>query len=109
MDWIPLKTHNDLETIDAASQDADVFIFKHSTTCGISRFVLKDFQRDLGKVDLSKHKFYLLDLLKYRSISNAISTRYKVTHQSPQLLRIRKGAAIYHSSHSSISVSAISA
>lgn len=47
---------------------------------------------------------YLLDLLVYRSVSNAVAEQLGVQHESPQLLIIKNGKCIYHASHLAISV-----
>jgi bacillithiol system protein YtxJ len=47
---------------------------------------------------------YLLDLLSYREISNAIATRLQVPHESPQVLLIKNGECFYDESHLSITV-----
>ena len=46
--------------------------------------------------------FYLLDLIKYRSLSNKIASDFGIEHQSPQVLVIDKGKCIYNESHSGI-------
>ena len=45
---------------------------------------------------------YFLDLLEHRDISNAIAERFDVVHQSPQIIVIKDGKAIYDTSHESI-------
>jgi bacillithiol system protein YtxJ len=50
---------------------------------------------------------YFLDLLEYRSLSNEVTQRFGVEHQSPQLLLIRNGKAVYDASHSEIYVDAL--
>ena len=45
---------------------------------------------------------YYLDLLEFRPISNEITTRFKIEHQSPQILLIKNGAVVYDASHSAI-------
>jgi bacillithiol system protein YtxJ len=52
--------------------------------------------------------FYYLDLLNYRSISDAIALRFDVAHQSPQLLLIRKGKCVFSETHDSISADHVS-
>jgi len=44
-----------------------------------------------------------LDLLNHREISNEIAHRYHVSHQSPQIVVIRNGKAIFNESHDGIS------
>jgi bacillithiol system protein YtxJ len=44
-----------------------------------------------------------LDLLNHRDLSNEIASRYNVMHQSPQIVVIRNGKAVFNESHDSIS------
>ena len=48
------------------------------------------------------NNIYLLDLIKFRSISNQISNQFNVIHESPQILKIVKGKCVYHTSHQDI-------
>ena len=48
---------------------------------------------------------YYLDLISYRSLSNAVTETFDVFHESPQLLLIKDGECIYDASHLDISVS----
>ena len=48
--------------------------------------------------------WYLLDLLNHRDLSNEIASRYNVVHQSPQIVVIKNGKAVFNESHDSISV-----
>ena len=102
MAWIPLVDLGQLNEIVLASEAQPVIIFKHSTTCGISRMALKQFENEFDLQD--KVSPYFLDLLQHRDISNAIAERFVVQHQSPQLLLIRDGKSIFDASHSAISV-----
>ena len=45
INWIPLTTLDQLATIKAESETEFVLIFKHSTRCGISRMVIKQFEK----------------------------------------------------------------
>ncbi|MDC3103851.1 bacillithiol system redox-active protein YtxJ [Flavobacteriales bacterium] len=75
------------------------FIFKHSTRCSISKMVLSRFKSTNDSASLS---VYLLDLLKYRYLSNQIADSFNIKHESPQLLVIKDGECCKHSSHTSI-------
>jgi bacillithiol system protein YtxJ len=92
---------NQLDEIDAISQDKPVVLFKHSTRCSISRFALKQFDAEF-KYDEEKIDWYLLDLLNHRDISNEMAHRYNVQHQSPQIIVIRNGKAVFTATHDSI-------
>ena len=91
-----------LDVVDEISLSKPVVLFKHSTRCSISRFALKQFEAAFSYPE-DKIDWYLLDLLNHRDISNEIAHRYNVQHQSPQILVIRNGKAIYHDSHDGIS------
>lgn len=89
-----------LDEIVENSNNKTIVIFKHSTRCSISRFALKQFENEYSLED--KIDLYFLDLLNYREVSNEIANRFQVVHQSPQLLIIKNGVAVYDASHSEI-------
>ena len=99
--WLPLTSINQLEEIKELSKTESVFIFKHSTRCGISRILIKQFER-LFTEEHQKLKVYYLDLLNYREISNQIADQFEVIHQSPQILLIKNGKAVSNASHEGI-------
>ena len=98
--WRQLTDLCQLNEIIDLSTEKPVAIFKHSTRCSISRMVLKQFENEFDLQD--KVVPYFLDLLEHRAISNEIATRFEVQHQSPQLIVIKDGKAIYNASHESI-------
>ncbi|MEZ4817828.1 MAG: bacillithiol system redox-active protein YtxJ [Flavobacteriaceae bacterium] len=99
--WLRLTRVEQLEEIKEISKTVPVAIFKHSTTCGISRMVLRNFESDYA-VDANQLKLYYLDLHAFREVSNEVGYQFQVVHQSPQLLVIKNGVAVYHASHHSI-------
>lgn len=103
INWIQLINLGQLEEINRKSNNELSVIFKHSTRCHISKTVLKNFENNFKEND--KIKFYYLDLLEYRTISNAISEQLKVEHQSPQIIVIKNGKCIFHESHENIDAS----
>ncbi len=96
--WIPLNSMEQLEKIKKQSETETILIFKHSTRCGISRMVIKQFE-NLFDEELQNLKVYYLDLLNYRELSNEVGYMFQVMHQSPQLLVIKNGQTTAHSSH----------
>lgn len=101
--WRILADLGQLNEIIELSNQKLVLIFKHSTRCSISRFALKNFENEY---DFSEEKLqpYLLDLMEYRAISNEITNRFDVMHQSPQILLIKEGKCVYDDSHDGIEV-----
>jgi bacillithiol system protein YtxJ len=99
MKWIELNDVAQLDALDATSADRPVLIFKHSTRCSISSAALGRLERAWSVHDDAKHVVYFLDLLRFRSISDAIEQRYGVQHESPQSLVIRNGKCVDVSAH----------
>lgn len=105
--WIEMNSSEDLAKAINESQQETVAIFKHSTRCGVSRMVLKMFESDLKKLDFENTKFYFLDLIAHREVSNEIADKLNVRHESPQLIVLRNNEVVHHSSHQSISAGKI--
>lgn len=99
--WIALSTIEQLAEIEEKSKTKTQVIFKHSTRCGISRMVLKQFS-DAYNLNVNDIDLYYLDLLNYRDVSNEVGYRFQVMHESPQLLVIKNGVTVAHASHGAI-------
>lgn len=107
MNWVSLTTLSQLDEIDRFSHEGPVVIFKHSTRCSVSATVWDRMNRGSATEENPGAKWFYLDLIAHRDVSNAIATRYDVTHESPQLLVIRNGHAVWHDSHFGISRQAV--
>ncbi|OXB21755.1 thioredoxin family protein [Flavobacterium tructae] len=105
VNWTQLTDVAQLMEIEAISNEKPVVIFKHSTRCSISRMALKQFEREYALEDTVGA--YFLDLIAYRDVSNEIASRFNVYHESPQLILIRNGKAVYDVSHSDIDAEAL--
>lgn len=99
--WHVLSTMEQLEEIIEESKNKPVAVFKHSTRCGISRMVLKQFEKNYDLSD-DQLKLYFLDLLQNRDISGEIANRFKVQHESPQMIVLKDGEVVHHDSHQGI-------
>jgi len=101
LNWTPLISVEEINTIKEISKIQSVLIFKHSTSCLISRMVMKHFKSLFNEEN--KHlKVYYLDLLNFREVSSKVSEVFEVIHQSPQLLVIKNGISVYNESHNEI-------
>jgi bacillithiol system protein YtxJ len=103
--WNYLEEVN-LDEIEKESFTKPIAIFKHSTTCGISKFVWNRFQKEFD-IPNEQMDFYYLDLLANRSVSNHVAEKFNVVHQSPQVILIKNGKVIYNASHESIHVQSL--
>ena len=104
--WKKIESQKDLDAAIEKSSQQKVLIFKHSTRCFISKTVLRSFEKQMQESD-KNFGYYFLDLLAYRSISNEIESRFDVVHQSPQLIVLENGKAIYNASHQNIDLDKI--
>jgi len=98
--WIQLESTNQLEAVAENSKNKTQVIYKHSSTCGISRMVLGMFT-DTYDTDLDID-LYFLTIQNHRDVSNAIEEKFHVKHESPQLLIIKNGEVVFHTSHGAI-------
>ena len=95
MNSIALETPEQLDSIKSTKGYS--VIFKHNTTCPISKNTRANFEKNVGLLP-NDTNVYFLDLLTYRDISNAIAERFDVKHESPQLLVIKDGECKFHQS-----------
>ena len=102
LSWLSLESMEQLEEMFNHSFENPVLVFKHSTRCNISRMVLRQFENAFVLEESVAP--YFLDLLEHRNLSNEIASRLGVQHQSPQLIVIKDGIAVYNASHESITV-----
>ena len=107
LNWLPLTKMEQLEEIKEISKTEPVFIFKHSTRCGISSMVIKRFEALFGE-EHQNLKVYYLDLLNYRDLSDEVGYNFQVMHQSPQLLIVKNGVSVHNASHYDITITDLS-
>lgn len=100
MNWIHVINEKELTKLMLASSNSPLLIFKHSTSCGISRMVLKQFERAIDQNPEINYAF--VDLLKYRHVSNLVAETTNIRHESPQALFIKDGKVEFHASHYAI-------
>ena len=82
----------ELEDLIARSRREPVVIFKHSTTCPISADAYEEMARFTGEVAL-------IEVQNTRELSKEIEARTGVDHESPQVIILRNGRAVWHASH----------
>lgn len=104
--WKNITSEKDLAGAVENSYHEKTVIFKHSTSCFISKTVLRNFEKEIEDID-QNISFYYLDLLVHRSVSNTIAENFGIRHESPQLIVLENGKAINHASHQDISISLI--
>jgi bacillithiol system protein YtxJ len=99
--WKNLNEMSAWEEVLKASESRPQIVFKHSTRCIISKTVLRNLE-GAWKASAHDSELYYLDLISNRDISNRIAADTGIHHESPQLIILEKGRAVYDRSHHSI-------
>lgn len=101
MHWRKLESLEALQVALDESATHPVALFKHSTRCSISSTAKDRIERQWSFTD-EQLPVYYLDLIRYREVSNRIAEITGIPHESPQLIILKHGKAIYDASHSGI-------
>lgn len=96
--WKGLTQEGQLDAIVGDSFERAQVIFKHSRTCGISSMARRRFE-NTAEAHKDRVGFHLLVIQDHRELSNEISRRFQVRHESPQLLVLVNGTVVRHASH----------
>lgn len=78
------------------SQNQNVYIFKHSSRCGVSSMVLRRFEKQIKE---REETYVYLHIQGFRSLSNWIEQELGIRHESPQLIVLRGAKVLAHDSH----------
>ena len=93
---IELETDEQWAEVIEMSHEHAVYIFKHSSNCGISSMVLRRFEKQLKERNES---YFYVHIQRSRDLSNWIAQQLGIRHESPQLIVLKKGKVSIHSSH----------
>ena len=106
-----LKSLSDVEELEralAASDERPLLLFKHSFTCGVSAEALDEL---VGH--LNDHKgdadYAIVNVQTHREVSNAVTRKLGVRHETPQALIIKEGRAVWSASHFRVTAHAVEA
>jgi bacillithiol system protein YtxJ len=102
-----LRTPESARAVFDASERAPVFIFKHSTACGLSDQAHAEFRAFLASAP-EGFSYYRLDVLESRAVSDLVEDLAGVRHESPQVLVLWRSRCVWHASHRGVRESALS-
>jgi bacillithiol system protein YtxJ len=89
---------DELDRLIVESQAQPVLLFKHSHTCGISAEALDELISHLNG-DIVDVRYAIVTVQTHREVSNAVSTKLGVRHETPQALLVRDGRVVWSASH----------
>ncbi len=78
------------------------YVFKHSTTCGISARAATEIEMLESEIPV-----YVVNVREQRDLSNWVAAQYGVRHESPQLILLRDGKVEKVWNHGAIRKSSI--
>jgi bacillithiol system protein YtxJ len=96
----------ELDHLLAQTDERPLLLFKHSLTCGTSAEALDELIEHLNddKLDAS---YAIVTVQSHRELSNAVSARLGIRHETPQALLIHKGRVIWSASHFRVTAAAV--
>ncbi len=77
------------------SQSEPVVLFKHSYTCDLSAMA----KQEMATVDIT---VFELVVQTARPLSNHIEAHFGIRHESPQVILLHQGKAIFNASHRAV-------
>lgn len=103
-----VETIDALDDLLAGTSERPALIFKHSLSCGTSAMAMEE-MTDLVADGPLEVEFALVRVQAARAVSDAISTRLKVRHESPQVLLVRDGQVIWSATHWNVNAATVRA
>ncbi len=85
------------EQLDQVFARSRAVLFKHSTRCPISAHALSEMER--FHLQNPEVPIFVLDVIENRRLSEQVTRRTGVRHESPQLLLMEEGRVRWHASH----------
>lgn len=101
MNWIITDSADRVYEAADLSNTERVLIFKYSHKCVINYTLKKLLEREWNEGEMNM-KTYLVNVIDNRDISNDITKKFGVEHQSPQILIIENGKSIASFSHGKV-------
>ena len=91
----PLRDLPDLDAALIRAAEEPIVIFKHSPTCGVSAQASEEIDELLERAALPL-PLYVVSVRAQREVSEAITKRFGIRHESPQVLLVHRGAVLWH-------------
>ena len=87
-----IDDHAALETLLTDSKQRPVIVFKHSNACSISARAYREMEKFEGQVNI-------LEVQSARDVSRELANLTGVRHETPQVIVLRDGKAVWNASH----------
>ena len=94
---------DDRATLDGLISDSKqktVLVFKHSNACGVSARAYRELEKLEGQVNL-------LEVQAVPDLSRELESLTGVRHETPQVILLRDGKAVWNASHFDVNVTSV--
>ena len=102
-----LRHLSDFDQLLDTSAHRAVLLFKHSYACGTSAEALDELIAHLEEDKRHDTDYAVVTVQTHREISNAVSARLGVRHETPQALLIRDRRVVWSASHFRVTADAV--
>ena len=110
-DLIHLHNLEELDRLLSESDTRPLLVFKHSYTCGISAEALDELvahlNEDVIAAGMPEPRYAMVTVQTDRDVSNAVSRKLGIRHETPQALLVRGGRVIWSASHFRVTADAM--
>ena len=110
-DLTQLQHIEQLDYLLSESHTRPLLLFKHSFSCGVSAEALDELidhlNADIVAAGVADPRYAIVTVQTHRDVSNAVSTKLGVRHETPQALLIRDGRVIWSASHFRVTAEAM--
>lgn len=97
--FLKLADKETWESLLNTSRERPVLVFKHSNSCGISSRAYREMEQ-LDGVNM-------LEVQSARDLSREVADRTGIEHESPQVIVLRNGKAVWNASHNDVKAGAV--
>jgi len=110
-DLTQLQHIEQLDRLLSESHTRPLLLFKHSFSCGVSAEALDELidhlNEEIVAAGVPDPHYAIVTVQTHRDVSNAVSSRLGVRHETPQALLIRDGRVIWSASHFRVTADAM--
>ena len=106
-DLTTLEHVDELHRLLVESERRPLLLFKHSYTCGVSMEALDEIVAHLNARTDSAPQYAMVTVQTHRALSNAISQKLGVRHETPQALLVKSGRVVWSASHFRVTAAAV--
>ena len=99
--WNQLTEEGQIDQILEQSKNQPQLIYKHSARCSVCWFSKSELENAADEIG-SQADMNFVDVINSRNVSNKLAEVLGIKHESPQVILIKDGEAIWHDSHGSI-------